>query len=122
MDRGEAFRNLILMAAVDGRLAESELRLLAHRAAEWGVTDDEFESALEEARSGRASLALPRGDKEARALAQDLLRMMAADGKMLAEERALFAVASAVMGIPDDEMNRLIDRTLAEDSGECTDA
>lgn len=122
MDRGEAFRNLILMAAVDGRMAEAELRLLAYRAAEWGVTDDEFEAALDEAQSGRASLALPTGGPEARKLAQDLLRMMAADGQLLPEERALFAVASAVMGIPDDEMNHLIDRTLAEDAGECTDS
>ena len=38
MSRSDLFRNLLLMAAVDGRMSESELRLLVHRAAQWGIT------------------------------------------------------------------------------------
>ena len=38
MSHADLFRNLLLMAAVDGRMSESELRLLSHRAAEWGIT------------------------------------------------------------------------------------
>ena len=43
MSQSDLFRNLLLMAVVDGRMSEAELRLLVHRATEWGITDDEFE-------------------------------------------------------------------------------
>ena len=57
MDRLDSFRNLIIMAASDGRMAEAELRLLSHRATEWGITDDQFEDAIEASSRHEASLA-----------------------------------------------------------------
>lgn len=110
-----AFLNLLLMAASDGRMAESELRLLSHRAAEWGITDDQFEEALELALTGRAELTIPPDADERRQLLKELVRMMAADGKMCEAEKRLFALCSGVIGIEDAELNRLIDEVLQEE-------
>ena len=57
MNPADNFRDLLLMAASDGQVDEAELRLLADRAAQWGVGDDEFEAAIQDAIAGRAELA-----------------------------------------------------------------
>ena len=115
MDPADQFRNLLLMAASDGRMSEAELRLLSHRAAEWGITDDQFEDALQDAISGRASLVLPPDPDDRTRLLKELIRMMAADGRMADSEKQLFAVASSILGVGPDELNRLIDAVLEED-------
>ena len=115
MDPADSFRNLLLMAASDGEMAESELRLLSHRAAEWGVTDDQFEDAIRDAISGRAALMLPADPAERIEVLKDLMRMMAADGRMTASEKQLFAIACAILGVEPEDLNRLIDDLLAED-------
>ena len=103
-----------------GQMAESELRLLSDRATQLGVTDDEFEDALHDAILGRAALTLPTDPDERIEILKDMVRMMAADGKITDSEKQLFALASGVMGIGADRLNRLIDQVL-EDDGECGD-
>jgi uncharacterized tellurite resistance protein B-like protein len=115
MDPADKFRNLLLMAASDGRMSESELRLLSHRATELGITDDQFEDAIHEALSGRASLVMPADPDERQLMLKDLIRMMAADGKMASGEKHLFALASTVLGVEAEALDRLIDAVLEED-------
>ncbi len=112
----DVFLNLLIMAAADGRIAESELRLLAHRAAEWGITDEQFEDAIEKAASGRAELTVPNDPEDRTLLLKELVRMMAADGQLSDSEKELFAVFSSAIGIGDDELNRLIDEVIGEDA------
>ncbi|MCA9151405.1 MAG: hypothetical protein KDA92_18965 [Planctomycetales bacterium] len=112
----DVFLNLLIMAAADGSIAESELGLLAHRAAEWGITDEQFEDALEKAASGRAELTVPNDPAERKLLLKELVRMMAADGKLSDSEKQLFAVFSSASGIGDEELNRLIDEVIGDDS------
>jgi uncharacterized membrane protein YebE (DUF533 family) len=115
MDPAEVFRNLLLMAASDGRMDEAELRLLSHRAAEWGVTDDQFEDAIEAAVRGRAELALPPDPADRIQVLKEMIRMMAADGHLSDAEKQLFALASSIVGIDSRQLNRLIDEVLNED-------
>jgi uncharacterized tellurite resistance protein B-like protein len=115
MDRGDSFRNLLIMAASDGRMSESELRMLADRAAEWGITDDQFEQAIQDAISGRAELTLPSDAQGRNEILKDLIRMMGADGRILDGERQLFAFASSILGIEQVDLNQLIDEVLSED-------
>jgi len=115
MESKEAFRNLLIMAAIDGRMTVSELRLLSHRAMEWGIDDDDFESALAEALRGDAELSLPSNPREALAMLREMLRVMAADGRMAETEKNLFAIASAAMNVPASDVDRLINEALHED-------
>lgn len=115
MESKEAFRNLLIMAAIDGRMTVSELRLLSHRAMEWGIDDDDFEAALEEAQRGDSELALPLNPRQALAMLRDMLRVMAADGQVAETEKNLFAIASSAMGVQPRDVDRLINEVLRED-------
>jgi hypothetical protein len=114
MEAVEKFRNLLIMAAADQRIRTAELRLLADRAAELGICDDEFESAIDAAIAGRAELTVPKNPGQLRDVFKDMIRMMAADGHLAEAEKQLFAVASAAIGISTDELHRLIDEVLGK--------
>lgn len=117
MDASTAFQNLIVMAAADGSMNESEMRLLADRAVQWGIDDPQFSRAIEAALSGRAELTIPAAPDQRRELLKQLIQMMAADGHLEKREKKLFAVAATAMEIDDDELNTLIDEVLAEQDG-----
>ena len=114
MDLREQFGNLLIMAAADGAMSEAELRLLSDRAIEWGITDDEFEEAIQYALTSNPVLQIPQDLNEQRIVLKDLVRMMAADGRISDGEKKLFATLSAVLKISADELNSLIDEALDE--------
>lgn len=109
MTQAELFRNLLLMAAVDGRMAESELRLLSDRATEWGISDDEFEEAIQQAIQGTAEFTIPDDRAERAELIKEMIFMMAADGQLANEQKELLALATTALGISPHELNDLID-------------
>lgn len=115
MSHSDIFRNLLLMAAADGRMSEAEFRLLSHRAAEWGITDEQFEQAIQDAIAGRAELTIPTDPEERTELLKEMIRIMAADGHMAEEQKQLFALAASVLDVSMKELNRLIDSVLTED-------
>ena len=112
MDRIDLFRNLLLMAIVDGSVAESELRLLADRATEWGITDDEFEEAIQQAIDGESELTLPRDPQDRREMMKDMILVMAADGRLADSQKRLFALAAAALEMSADDLHGLIDEVL----------
>lgn len=114
MDAADCFRNLLLVAASDGRMTESELRLLADRATAWGISDDQFEDAIHDALRGQANFTLPPEPAARTELLKDMIRMMAVDGRLDKEEKTLFALASTALGFDADALNQLIDSVLEE--------
>ncbi len=112
MDRYELFKDLLVMAISDGQLDENELRMLASRAVRWGITDAQFEDAIEYALRDDARLTIPPDHADRIELLEELLRMMAADGKLAEIEKRLFAVAAATMKISDEQLDALLDRML----------
>lgn len=106
----DKLRNLLVMAASDGRLTEREIRYLMDRCQQWGVPDSLVADAIQYALSNDAALAIPPHAAERREMLQDLITMMAADGNLAEVERNLFAVAAAKMGVSDTELNELIDQ------------
>lgn len=104
------------MAAADNRMNESELGYLAERAHDLGITKEEFHDALQAAVTGQTNVVIPTGAADRRALLKDLILMMAADGEMQAKEKDLFAQIAASMEVDTDELHRIIDATLAENS------
>ena len=109
MRRIDKLRNLLVMAASDGSLSESEIKYLAERCKKWGLSDASFGEAITYALSDDAEIVLPPRPADRREMLRDLMSMMAADGDFAETEMNLFAIAAARMGISDEELNQLID-------------
>ncbi|MDZ4849519.1 MAG: TerB family tellurite resistance protein [Pirellulaceae bacterium] len=116
MQHLDHLKNLVIMAAADGSLNESEIALLVDRCTELGLSETELEKALSFALSDKAALKLPTSHPEKIAMLTDLMRIMAADGQLREMEKRLFAIASAKMNIDRDEIEKLIDRLVGKHS------
>ncbi len=114
MNEIEQLKNLILMAAADGAFSESEMLLLADRCYDLGLSTADLRQALDEATSGKAKLVIPEDHSDRLTLLRHLMRMMAADGKLMEPEKKLFATACARMEIDQVEIDELIDQLLVE--------
>jgi hypothetical protein len=112
VDKLQLFRNLMVLAASDGKMTDEEIVFLSLRSSRWGIRDEQFQSALDFARGSQAELHVPHGDAPRREMLRDMLRMMAVDGELADIERRLFAVAAAHIGMERDELNRLIDEVV----------
>ena len=109
MQRLDQLKNLIVMAVADGSLGEHELTLLSERCEELGLSEQDLRAAIRFALSDDAALQLPREPEAQESLLSDLIRMMAADGRLTESEKRLFALAAAKMEISDERLNHLID-------------
>lgn len=112
----DRIRHLLAMAAADSRMNEAELGFLSEKAFELGVSEEEFETALQSAVKGDIQLAIPSGAAERRQLLKDLLMMMAADGKLQDREKELFGQIAAAMELTTEDLHQVIDATIAENS------
>ncbi len=112
MNSYELFQDLMVMAISDGKLTEEELRMLAGRAIRWGITDAQFEQAMEYALSDDAHLTIPPDPADRMQLLEELLRMMAVDGQLAEIEKQIFAVVAATMKVGNQELDALLDRML----------
>ncbi len=102
------------MAAADGKLSEQEIALLVDRCAALGLAEEDLEKAIDFALSGGAKLRFPVDRAEQNNMLSDLIRMMAADGKLTEVEKRLFALAAAKMGIEKAELDTLIDKLVGK--------
>ena len=105
-------KNLVIMAAADGALQQQEIVMLVERCPAWGLAEGDLEKAIEFALSGEAKLRFPIDRFEQNQMLSDLIRMMAADGKLTEIEKRLFALAAAKMGIEKVELDALIDQLV----------
>ena len=103
------------MASADDRMSEAEMRLLSDRAIQWGITNEQFEDALQKVLAGKAELTIPASKSDRHALLKGLIRIMGADGNISSAERKLFALAAVTMDVSAAEINGLIDSVLAEE-------
>ena len=117
MNRMDQLKNLVIMAAADGRLSQAEIALLIDPCAELGLKETDLESAIDYALCEKPALKLPPTKEEKEELLSDLLRTMAADGQLREVEKRLFAVAAAKMSVSAADIEALIDRlVLSKDS------
>lgn len=110
--RRRRLRNLVVMAFADGSLGEREVNLVADRCAELGLDEYDLRKAVEFGLGDEAAVELPQGPDDARDLVRDMIRMMAADGKLAEGEKRLFALIAAKASISAAEVEQLIDETL----------
>ncbi|HND51373.1 MAG TPA: hypothetical protein PLV92_03215 [Pirellulaceae bacterium] len=116
VDRFEKFKNLLTMAAADGKLTEREIEFLSHRALQWGLTDHQFTEAVDSALRHQGEVSIPRSKAERLELLRDMIRMMAADGQLADVEKQLFATVAAVMKMRADDLDQMIDELLRSES------
>lgn len=109
MKRVDMFKNLVVMAAADGKLSEEEVNLLASRAERWGLTEEQVDAALETAREPDFELIIPATKISRIEMLRELVRMMAADGVLADVEKKLLALASVAMEIPSEEFDEILD-------------
>jgi uncharacterized tellurite resistance protein B-like protein len=114
MQHLDHLKNLVIMASADGALSESEIALLVDRCSEMGLEEADLGKAVAYALSDRASLKLPTDKQEQIAMMSDLVRIMAADGKLSEVEKRLFALAAAKMGLEREELDALIDKLVGK--------
>ncbi len=112
MNALDHLKNLVIMAAADGSLSESEIALLIDRCGQLGLVEEDLEKAIAFALSGDAKLKLPSDKAEQKQMLMGMMRMMAADGQLLEVEKRLFALAAARMGLEKKELDDLIDGLL----------
>jgi uncharacterized tellurite resistance protein B-like protein len=112
MTKLDLFRNLVILAFADRRLTEEELAYLSVKANKLGLTDQDVVNALAFARSSEASLAIPAEKNAGRRMLQELIQVMAADGKLDPREKDLFAAAAARVNLEQGELDRLLDELI----------
>ena len=113
MDNQELFHNLVQLAAVDGKFTEEEIKFLVEKADQWGIPNDEFETALAGFEQG-IELTMPAEKQDRIELLSHMIRLMAVDGELAETEKRLCAAASASMEISTKELADIIDSLLAE--------
>ncbi len=114
MDKQELFHNLVQLAAVDGKFTEEEIHFLVRRAEQWGIPNDEFETALASLDDNGIQLKMPAEKDERIEMLGLMIKLMAVDGELAETEKRLCAAASASMEITSEEFSRLIDDLLSE--------
>ena len=114
MHQLDHLKNLVVMASADGSLTEQEIALLIDRCSELGLAEEDLEAAISFAMSGNAKLKFPVDRLEQNQMLTDLIRMMAADGKLSEVEKRLFALAAAKMGVERSELDAIIDRLVGK--------
>ena len=112
MDHLELFHNLVNLAAADNKITEEELEFLAVRAEDWGIPDEEMETALAGISTGEARIELPESRRERSELLSEMIRMMAADGELAEVEKRLCATASARMNFSTLEFEAILASVL----------
>lgn len=105
-------RNIVVMAFADGSLGEREVNMVADRCAELGLDHDDLRQAVEFGLGDDAAIELPKDPDDRETLMQDLIRVMAADGRLDEGEKRLFALVAAKMSMTAADVERLIDKTL----------
>ncbi len=113
MDHQELFHNLVQLAAVDGKFTEQEVKFLVEKAEEWGIPNDEFETALAGFEQG-IELKMPAEKEDRIEMLAQMIRLMAVDGELAETEKRLCAAASASMEISTEEFTGIINSLLAE--------
>ena len=108
MDRSELFKHLVAMAAVDGEITDDELEFLAARAAKWGLSETEIQTALDVITSSKPNFSLPPTKIQRVELLREMIRMMVVDGSIDPAERRLCAAAAVAMDISPTEFKDVL--------------
>lgn len=113
-------KNLVMLAAADGRVTDSELAVLLAVASRENITPDEFNRVMEDPDS--VAIDLPEDEDTKLAYLRDMVAMMMVDGELDEQELAickLYAMALGYRGsIVDGMIAGVVDSLDAEPSAD----
>ena len=113
-ERLDTFHSLVNLAAVDKKFTEEEIHFLIERAERWGISNDEFETALAGISTGEIAVTLPEKHEDRVGLLKEMIRLMAADGEMAETEKRLCASASAQMDFTSVQFSEILEEVIKE--------
>ena len=109
-------KNLVMLAAADGRLTDSEMAVLIAVASRENITPEEFDKVIDDPDS--VTITLPEDEDTKLAYLRDMVAMMMVDGELDEQELAickLYAMALGYRGsIIDGMIAGVIDQLDAE--------
>jgi uncharacterized tellurite resistance protein B-like protein len=108
------FHSLVNLAAIDDKFTEEEVAFLVDRAESWGISNDEFETALAGISTGEISVTIPEQHSDRIELLKEMIRLMAVDGEMAETEKRLCARASAQMDFNSIQFGELLEEVIRE--------
>ena len=113
-------KNLVMLAAADGQVTDSELAVLLAVASRENISPEEFNNVIENPDS--ISITLPEDEDTKLAYLRDMVALMMVDGELDEQELAickLYAMALGYRGsIVDGMIAGVIDQLDAEDQPE----
>jgi len=117
MDKLKLFHTLMAMAAADGGVQTAEVEYLSACAEKWGISQDQLEECIASVSQTRIQLELPVEHDQKLETLEQMLRVMAADGRLHPREMNLFSQAAARMEISAEDLDSLLNRVLAKRGG-----
>ncbi|MFO0912740.1 MAG: hypothetical protein U0795_07270 [Pirellulales bacterium] len=105
----DLIRNLMIMAAIDGKFTQPELEYLGERARLWGISPDEFKTQISAAVRPEADFTIPPTMGERLEVLSEMIQVMAADGNLDEIEKKFLASATIGMHVTLEQLNQLID-------------
>ena len=109
-------KNLVMLAAADGHLTDSELAVLLDVASRENITPDEFNKVIDDPDS--VNINLPEDEDTKLAYLRDMVAMMMIDGELEEQELAICKIYALALGyrssIVDGMIAGIIDSLDAE--------
>lgn len=109
-------KNLVMLAAADGRLTDSEMAVLLAVASREDITPDQFNEVIDNPES--VSITLPEDEETKLAYLRDMVAMMMIDGELDEQEMAICKIYAMALGyrgsIVDGMIAGVIDQLDAE--------
>lgn len=111
-------KNLVMLAAADGKVTDSELAVLLAVASRENITPDEFNRVIEDPDS--ITIDLPEDEDTKLAYLRDMVALMMVDGELDEQELTICKVYAMALGyrssIVDGMIAGVVDSLDAEDS------
>ena len=113
-------KNLVMLAAADGRVTDSELAVLLAVASRENITPDEFNRVIEDPDS--VNIDLPEDEDTKLAYLRDMVALMMVDGELEEQELAICKIYAMALGyrssIVDGMIAGVVDSLDAEAAAE----
>lgn len=106
----EHFRNLVSLAAADGKIADIERVTLAKIAFERDIPLDRLNVMLD--RADEYVFLIPQNQEEKGKQLEDMIKLALVDGDFAPAERNLIVMVGEKLGFTKEEMNKIIERHL----------
>ena len=112
-------KTLVMLAAADGRLTDSEMAVLVAVASRENITPEQFNEVIDDPDS--VTITLPEDEDTKLAYMRDMVAMMMIDGELNEEEMAICKIYAMALGyrgsIIDGMIAGVIDQLDAEAAG-----